>query len=160
MAGALVYWLWEETHVVKVVGSNPSTAYYGTFFTYNCGKNCNVCLKRRKWTKKRQEMMTLFKKVLKDGWGRPTVEHHCHIFISFGLIESSMEWIAEWRCFRTFAATLFNLTVKMNSFVMGPFIQSSDLKIFPYCRPLSIPNGPSLWPLVKLWIKQCHKDKT
>ena len=26
-AGALVYWLWEETHVLKVVGSNPSTAY-------------------------------------------------------------------------------------------------------------------------------------
>ena len=111
--------------------------------------------------RKRGRRWWLFlKKVLKDGWGRPTVEHHSPIFISFGLIESSMEWIAEWRCFRTFAATLFNLTVKMNSFVMGPFIQSSDLKIFPYCRPLTIPNGPSLWPLVKLWIKQCHKDKT
>ena len=27
-AGALVWWLWEETHVLKVVGSNPSTIYW------------------------------------------------------------------------------------------------------------------------------------
>ena len=27
-AGALVQWLWEETHVPKVVGSNLSTLYW------------------------------------------------------------------------------------------------------------------------------------
>ena len=27
-AGALVQWLWEETHVPKVVGSNPRTVYW------------------------------------------------------------------------------------------------------------------------------------
>ena len=30
-AGALVWWLREETHVLKVVSSNPSTAYWLTF---------------------------------------------------------------------------------------------------------------------------------
>ena len=47
----LVSWLWEETHVPKVVGSNPGTVYWMdmTFFTFICCKNCNdVCLKRRK----------------------------------------------------------------------------------------------------------------
>ena len=49
-AGALVQWLWEETHVPKVVGSNPGALYWMviTFFTYICCNNCNVCLKRRK----------------------------------------------------------------------------------------------------------------
>ena len=27
-AGALVLWLWEETHIPKVVGSNPGTLYW------------------------------------------------------------------------------------------------------------------------------------
>ena len=31
-AGALVKWLWEETHVPKVVGSNPSTVYWIDIF--------------------------------------------------------------------------------------------------------------------------------
>ena len=33
-AGALVQWLWEETHVPKVVGSNPGAVYWMemTFF--------------------------------------------------------------------------------------------------------------------------------
>ena len=31
-AGALVYWLWEETHVLKVVGSNPSPVYWMDIF--------------------------------------------------------------------------------------------------------------------------------
>ena len=33
-AGALVYWLWEETHVPKVVGSSPGAGYWMdmTFF--------------------------------------------------------------------------------------------------------------------------------
>ena len=26
-AGVHVYWLWEETHVLKAMGSNPSTMY-------------------------------------------------------------------------------------------------------------------------------------
>ena len=28
----VVYWLWEETHVPKVVGSNPSTIYWMDIF--------------------------------------------------------------------------------------------------------------------------------
>ena len=32
-AGALVYWLWEETHVPKVVGSNPGTVYWMDIFS-------------------------------------------------------------------------------------------------------------------------------
>ena len=33
-AGALVLWFWEETHVAKVVGSNPGAIYWMdmTFF--------------------------------------------------------------------------------------------------------------------------------
>ena len=31
-AGVLVQWLWEETHVVKGVGSNPSTVYWMHIF--------------------------------------------------------------------------------------------------------------------------------
>ena len=49
-AGALVWWLWEETHILKVVGSNPAPYTGWTFFTY-C-KNCNVCLKRPKINEK------------------------------------------------------------------------------------------------------------
>ena len=44
--GALVQWLWEETRVLMVVVSNPSTAYQMDILS--C-KNCKVCLlKRRK----------------------------------------------------------------------------------------------------------------
>ena len=34
MAGALVWWLWEEAHVPKVMGSNSSAIYWMdmTFF--------------------------------------------------------------------------------------------------------------------------------
>ena len=43
----------EETHVQKVMGSNPGTGILdGHFFTYICFKNCNVCLKRLKINKK------------------------------------------------------------------------------------------------------------
>ena len=47
---ALVWWLWETTHVQEVVGSNPGTVYWMvmTFFTLMCRKNCIVCLKRPK----------------------------------------------------------------------------------------------------------------
>ena len=31
--GSLVYWLWEETHVLKVVGSNPGTIYEMELFS-------------------------------------------------------------------------------------------------------------------------------
>ena len=39
----------EETHVLKVVGSNPGTIYWMDIFSkYICCKNCYVCLKRPK----------------------------------------------------------------------------------------------------------------
>ena len=39
-AGALVQWLWEETHVPNVVGSNPGIVYWmDIFFTFICCKN-------------------------------------------------------------------------------------------------------------------------
>ena len=31
-AGVLVKWLWEETHLLKVVGSNPGTVYWMDIF--------------------------------------------------------------------------------------------------------------------------------
>ena len=63
MAGDLVLWLWEETHVPKVVGLNPSTVYRVDIFTFICCKSCNdVCLKRQKKTKKRPRMAHFFKK--------------------------------------------------------------------------------------------------
>ena len=31
-AGALVYWLWEEDHVPKVMGSNPGTVNWMNIF--------------------------------------------------------------------------------------------------------------------------------
>ena len=35
-ATALIQWLWEETHVLKVMGSNPSTIYWmGIFHIYS-----------------------------------------------------------------------------------------------------------------------------
>ena len=34
MAGALVQWLWEETHNLKVVGSNPGAVYWLYIFSY------------------------------------------------------------------------------------------------------------------------------
>ena len=33
-AGTLVKWLWEETHVLKVVGLNPSTIYWMDIFSH------------------------------------------------------------------------------------------------------------------------------
>ena len=33
-AGALVWWLWEETHIPKVVGSNPDTVYWMDIFSH------------------------------------------------------------------------------------------------------------------------------
>ena len=34
-AGALVLWLWEETHIPKVMGSNPGTVYWMNIFHIN-----------------------------------------------------------------------------------------------------------------------------
>ena len=33
-AGVLVKWLWEETHVLKVVGMNPCTTYWVDIFSH------------------------------------------------------------------------------------------------------------------------------
>ena len=42
--GALVLWLWEESHVLKVVGSNPVTVYWMDILHKYLLKNCNdVC---------------------------------------------------------------------------------------------------------------------
>ena len=51
-AGALVYWLWETTHVQEFVGSNPGAVYWVgmTFFTLICCKI--VGLKRAKISEK------------------------------------------------------------------------------------------------------------
>ena len=32
-AGALVYWLWEETHVAKAMSSNPGAVYWMDIFS-------------------------------------------------------------------------------------------------------------------------------
>ena len=34
MAGALVWWLWEDTRVLKVMGSNNSTLYWMDIFAH------------------------------------------------------------------------------------------------------------------------------
>ena len=47
--GALVWWLWEETRVQKVVSSNPGTLYWIDIFSHLfVVQNCIVCLKGRK----------------------------------------------------------------------------------------------------------------
>ena len=44
----------EETHVPKIVSSDPSTIYLKDIFTYICCKNCyDVCLQRPKINNKR-----------------------------------------------------------------------------------------------------------
>ena len=43
LGGALVWWLWEETHVSKVVSSNPDTIYWmDIFYIHICCKICKV----------------------------------------------------------------------------------------------------------------------
>ena len=61
-AGVLVQWLWEETHIPKVVGSNPGTVHWMDIFTYICCKNCFVCLKRLKIKTKKRPGRPIFKK--------------------------------------------------------------------------------------------------
>ena len=48
--GALVQWLWEETHVPKVVSSYPGTVYCMDMTFVHIYSD--VCLKRRKQIKK------------------------------------------------------------------------------------------------------------
>ena len=49
----MVGWLWEETHVPKVIGSNPGNVYWMEIFSHIfVVKICNVCLKRPKINKK------------------------------------------------------------------------------------------------------------
>ena len=49
----MVWWLWEETHVPKVMGSNPGTVYWMDIFSHIfVVKICNVCLKRPKINEK------------------------------------------------------------------------------------------------------------
>ena len=57
--------LWEETHVLKVVGSNPRTIYWMNIFhiPFRCN-NYNACLKRRK----RGWGWPIYKKVSQYGW--------------------------------------------------------------------------------------------
>ena len=51
-AGALVQWLWEKTHVPKVMSSNPITVYWMDIFPFICCRHCNVCLKKTKINEK------------------------------------------------------------------------------------------------------------
>ena len=62
LAGAKVWWLWEKTHVLKVMGSNPRTIYWMDIFTYICFKKCNVCWERWKQTKKILGLAHFYKK--------------------------------------------------------------------------------------------------
>ena len=55
----------EETHIPKVVGSNPGTIYWMDFFTNIFCKNCNdVCLKRLKLNEKEAALAHFLKKVI------------------------------------------------------------------------------------------------
>ena len=58
----------EETHVPKVVGSNPGTVYWIDIFSHIfVVKICNVCLKRPKINKKEAGVGPFFlKKTKKD----------------------------------------------------------------------------------------------
>ena len=54
MVGAPVQWLWEETHVLKFVGSNPSTVYWIDIFPQIFVANIVMFLKiRNRWKRGR-----------------------------------------------------------------------------------------------------------
>ena len=81
---ALVWWLWEKTHIPKVVvGLNPGTVYQMEFFSHIfVAKICNVCLKRPKINKK-EAGVGPFKKKL--SWRRPALNtlgqwHLCNFY--------------------------------------------------------------------------------
>ena len=51
---ALVYWLWDGTHNLKVEDSNPCTVYWkDMFFLLICCKNCSFCSKKSEYKWKR-----------------------------------------------------------------------------------------------------------
>ena len=54
----------EETHVPKVVGSNPGAGYWMdmTFFTLIYCGNCIVCLRKTENKQKRGRVWPIFKK--------------------------------------------------------------------------------------------------
>ena len=62
--GDLVYWLWEETFILNVMGSNLSTIYWMDIFLFIFCKHCNDCLQRQKYTKKRPGMSQLIKRLM------------------------------------------------------------------------------------------------
>ena len=63
-AGALVLWLWEETHVPKVVSSNRDTVYWMDIFSHLFVVQIVMCVwKRWKWMKKRPGLAHFFKKM-------------------------------------------------------------------------------------------------
>ena len=93
-AGALVQWLWEKTHVLKVVGSNPGAIYWMdmTFFTLICCKNCIACLKRPKINEKEAGDGPLYQKA-KQIATRTRVQH------SFGKLDcESALWKSSLSC--------------------------------------------------------------
>ena len=70
LIGALVYWLWEETYVQEVMGSNPSTGYRMDIFTLNCCKKCNFCLKKTKNKQKNIKKQFRFNPIISTGNGK------------------------------------------------------------------------------------------
>ena len=66
MTGALFLWLWEQTHIQKIVGSNPSTIYWtGIFLIIFCNR-CIVCLKKTENTLKRGRARPIFNEELQE----------------------------------------------------------------------------------------------
>ena len=77
-AVALVQWLWEKTHVPKVVGLNPGTVCWMEIFSHIfVEKICKVCLKRPKINEKRPGLV-LFKKPKNIRSLRPDMEKLCY----------------------------------------------------------------------------------
>ena len=63
MAVALVQWLWDATHILKVVVSNSSTVCLMDIFHNNFLKNCTYdCLKKTENKQKRGRRRPILKK--------------------------------------------------------------------------------------------------
>ena len=60
VTGTLVQWLWQQTHVVKVMSSNPNTIYWMKFLTLICFQICNVCLEKTENKRKRGRGWPIF----------------------------------------------------------------------------------------------------
>ena len=61
-AGALVQWLWEKTHVPKVVSSNPSTAYWMDIFSQLFDVKIVMCVRKEENKNKKEAGVGPFKK--------------------------------------------------------------------------------------------------